>query len=367
MPEQPTQGRLGQRESREVSPMETLNEIVIDHVMSQGACAAGIATLETLEGGPPSADLTYVLSGARSAISFAIPLDQDLIPPFLMKEDFLSHERDNVLKNAQSSGISLILANFLEQKGYPSVPVAANLMYRPDTPRGIRDLMPPVSLRYLAARSGVGHFGLSGNVITRNLGAAVILGATVTTAELEPTGPLPKEENYCDGCRMCMASCPSGLMHPSEQTHITLGGIEFTYSRRRDYIRCEYVCGGFAGLHSSGKWSTWSPARFRIPRKDEEFKSVFRPAARAYWQRPESQGGFYHPLMKTKLRQTCGACQIVCAPEREERERRHHMLTQSGVVVQNRDGSLEAVSPEKAIERIASMAPEMRALYEEVQ
>ena len=346
---------------------DELSRTVMDYVMCQGACAVGIATVQTLAGGPPSADLSYVMPDAKSAISFAVPLDQNLIPPFLMKKDFLSHERDNVLRNVQSSGISLGLADFLEQKGYPSVPLAANEKYRPDTPRGLYDMMPPISLRYLAVRSGVGHFGLSGNVITKNEGAAIILGATVTTAKLVSTDPLPQEENYCDDCRLCMALCPSGLMHPKEETRVTLGGVEFTYSKRRAYIRCEYVCGGFAGLHSSGKWSTWTPARFRIPEKDEEFLEVFRPAAKAYWQRPECEGGFYHPLMKKKLRQTCGSCQIVCSPDKETRKGRHEMLINSGVVVQNLDGSLEAVSPDEAKEQLASMSPESIVLYEEVQ
>jgi hypothetical protein len=42
------------------------------------------------------------------------------------------------------------------------------------------------------------------------------------------------------------------------------------------------------------------------------------------------------------------------------------MLVESGVVVQNPDGTLEAVSPEEAKKRVASMSPEKRALYEEV-
>jgi epoxyqueuosine reductase QueG len=346
---------------------EDLTQTVIEFVKSYVACAAGIATIDTLEGGPPSADLTYVLPDAKSAIVFAVPMDEKLIPSFLMKKDFLSHEKDMVLKNAQSSGISLLLADFLDQKGYPSVPLAANMKYRSDTPRGIRDLMPDISLRYLAVRSGVGHLGLSGNVITKEHGAAVILGATVTTAELVPTDPLPQEENYCDDCRLCIASCPSGLMNPEEETKISLGGIDFTYSKRRAYRRCEYVCGGFAGLHKSGKWSTWSAARFRIPEEDEEFNQVIRTAAKAYWKRPEPGGGYHHPLVRTKIWHTCGGCQIVCCPDKEERKKRHEMLTHSGVVVQNPDGSLEAVSPEAATERIASMSPEQRALYEEVE
>jgi epoxyqueuosine reductase len=343
---------------------EPLTQLVLDFVKCQGASLAGVATSETLKGGPPSADLTYVLPGARSAVVFAVPLDQALIPPFLSKKDFLSHEQDNVLKNTQASGISLLLADFLDQKGYPSHPLAANVKYRADTPRGIRDLMPPISLRYVAVRSGIGWFGLSGNVISRDYGAAIILGATVTTASLLPTDPLPPTENYCDGCRLCMASCPSGLMDPKEMTHITLGGQSFAYSKRRAYSRCEYVCGGFAGLHPSGKWSTWTPARFPIPEKDEDFRTVFKPAAKAYWGRPDCGGGFYHPLMKTRLHQTCGSCQIICCPDKEERKARHHMLTRSGVVVQNPDGSLEAVSPEKAAERIKAMPPDVRTRYE---
>jgi hypothetical protein len=40
------------------------------------------------------------------------------------------------------------------------------------------------------------------------------------------------------------------------------------------------------------------------------------------------------------------------------------MLTESGVVVQNPDGSLEPASPHQAKERIAAMDPTQRALYE---
>jgi hypothetical protein len=40
-----------------------LTQFAIDFVMTQGACAVGIATQETLAGGPPSCDLAYVLPG----------------------------------------------------------------------------------------------------------------------------------------------------------------------------------------------------------------------------------------------------------------------------------------------------------------
>ena len=53
--------------------------------MSLGACAAGIVAVNTLEGGPPSADLRYMLPSEQSAVVFALPLDQTMIMPFLQK------------------------------------------------------------------------------------------------------------------------------------------------------------------------------------------------------------------------------------------------------------------------------------------
>jgi epoxyqueuosine reductase QueG len=344
--------------------MYSLNEIIVDKVIGDGACAIGFATTETLAGGPPSADLEYLLPGAKSAVCFAVPLDQSHITPYLMKKDHLSQQKDNTRANKIASGIALDVARFLEQKSFPSYPVAANAVYRQDTPRGVFDLTPDISLRYLAVRSGVAHMGLSGNAIRNDEGAAIILGAVVTTAELEPTDPLPKEENYCDSCRLCMASCQSGLMDPEEDDSVTLGGVEFTYAKRRGYNRCGYVCGGFTGLHPSGKWSTWSPGRFAMPETDDDFGMAVMRHLDIHQRRPVMEGARIHILIDGKFSMTCGMCQLVCAPDKEERKNRHKMLIESGCVVQNPDGSVEALPPEEAAARVAAMDDETRALYE---
>ncbi len=67
--------------------MKELSNLLIKMVVEYGACSAGISTIETLEGGPASTDLTYVLEGAKSALTFAIPLKQSTIEPYLMKKD----------------------------------------------------------------------------------------------------------------------------------------------------------------------------------------------------------------------------------------------------------------------------------------
>jgi len=346
--------------------MKDLTQLAIDYLMLEGACAAGVATTETLAGGPPSTDLEYVLSGAKSAVSFAVPLDPVKIERYLSKQDQAGHQEDNIHTNFFVTGLAVGLATYLDQGGYPSYGVAANAVYRKDTPRGMIDFMPDLSHRYVAVRSGVGWFGLSGNVITRTHGAAVILGTVVTTADLEPTDPLPVEEKYCDDCRLCMASCLSGLMAKKEQTTVTMGGMEFNYSKRLSYHRCDLVCGGFTGLAKNGKWSTWSPGRFPIPEKDDEFQPALLKAIMDSWPRPEIKGGYYHPAMpgQRKINFTCGNCQLLCHPDRAERKRRYKLLTKSGVVVQRPDGKLEAVTPSEAEQHVVAMSPEQRALYE---
>jgi epoxyqueuosine reductase QueG len=347
--------------------METMTNRIKELAKCLGATAVGISTNETLAGGPPSVDLAYVLPGAKSAISFLLPLNQTYIEPFLQKKDRHSHELDNIRTNTLATGISFEIASYLTQKGYPSVGQTANIAYRTDTPNGPFDEKPPISHRYLAVRSGIGHFGLSGNVITDKNGAAVILGSLVTTAQLIPTEPLRPEDNYCDGCRLCIASCASKYMDPDKKTLVRLGNFDFSYWTRRHHSRCDYVCGGFTGLHKSGKWSTWSPARFPIPEKDEEFSAAIIDTAGPYRKRPREEGGFFHFLMPgNRINFTCGHCMLVCHPDKEVRKKRHKMLISSGVVIQRPDGSCEAVSPEEAKNRFKDMAHEQRSLYEKV-
>ena len=347
-----------------------LTQIAVRFLEDQGASAVGVVTNETLEGGPPSTDLDYVLAGAKSALSFAIPLDEDKIKKYLSKEDHAGHQEDNVKTGIFVTGLAVSLASYLDQLGYPSKGVDSNLVYRKDTPGGTRDFMPDISHRYLAVRSGVGWFGLSGNVITRTHGAGVLLGSVVTTAELVPTDPLPEDEKYCDECKLCFAACTSHMMDRKEKTTVNIGGNDFSYSKRRSYHRCDLVCGGFTGLSKKGKWSTWSPGRFPVPDSDDELFEALLEAIQAWQHRPAiDDGGFHHPQAPggKKLNFTCGNCQLVCHPEHEERVRRFKMLTSNGVVIQQPDGSIEAVNKVKAREHLDALKPAARALYEEIE
>ncbi|MBW2281412.1 MAG: epoxyqueuosine reductase [Deltaproteobacteria bacterium] len=346
------------------SPKER-SEFAIDFLKSQGAVAVGISTVETLAGGPPSTDLEYVLEGAKSAVTFALPFDQEKVLAYLAKKDHGAHQADNFMVNNAATGLAVNLASYWSQRGVPSFGVCSNIVYRTDTPGGMLDFKPDLSHRYLAARSGVGWFGFSGNVITETHGAGVILGTTVTTAELVATDPLPAEDKYCDECQLCLASCSSGLFGKDETSTVTMGGQDFSYSKRKSYRRCDMVCGGFTGLSKNGKWSTWSPGRFPVPDAEEDCWPALGQAVQASAPRPAIDGGFYHPAMQAsrRINITCANCQLICHPDRDERKRRYQLITTSGVVIQHEDGSLEAVSPEAAEKHLAAMSTERRATY----
>jgi hypothetical protein len=103
-----------------------------------------------------------------------------------------------------------------------------------------------------------------------------------------------------------------------------------------------------------------------VPENDEEFLPVLMNALTNYSRWPQMANGYYHVLSPHKMYLTCGNCQLVCHPDADERKARHRLLIEGGVVIQNHDGSLEAVSPEEARRRMAALKPEQRALYESV-
>jgi epoxyqueuosine reductase QueG len=346
----------------------SLNSEIEQFLLERGALKVGFATLETLSGGPPSADLSYILPEARSAVSFALPLDREKIRAFLGKESHSAHEQDNFEANIKSSRLAKALAIWLEEEGFASKRVISNNVYRTEVEGWNLSMPPDLSHRYVAARSGVGSFGWSGNVGIKGIGCAVILGTAVTEAELEPTGPVPEEESFCDRCKLCVAACPSGMFDEKEETSVTLGGVTFTFAERDSYTGCQFVCGGFTGLHRSGKWSTWSPGRYRLPEDEKELMDVFLRAIYNYAKWPErNDGGSGYvniALSDTSLRLTCANCQLICWGDKEDTLENYRLLTGSGCVIQSEDGDVEVLPCEDAARAFERLPGAHKCLYE---
>jgi epoxyqueuosine reductase QueG len=353
----------------------SLNRRIEEFLLERGAIKVGFATVETLAGGPPSVDLEYKLKGARSAVSYAYPLNKEHIRPFLGKEDRGAHEKDDWDTMACTKALSWECAEVLVAEGYASRGTTANLKLRTEMEDWGKGQYPDISHRYIAVRSGVGSFGWSGNVGIEGYGTTVILGTIVTTAELAATGPISEEENFCEMCKACVESCPTEMFEKDRSRSVTIGGVTFSYAERRDYGRCGMCCGGATGLDRSGEWSTWSPGRFKLPNPkddaEEELQGIQQRAAKAHKQRPPLPGGTDSKVklhadpdaVLPKVYLTCGNCQLVCWGDKKKTVENLFILRQSGCVIQRPDGAIEILPPEEAEAELNKMDPEQQALY----
>jgi len=350
----------------------TLEQEIEEMLIESGAEKVGFATLETMSGGPMGADITYLLPEAQSAISFYIAFDKKMILKYLGKEDPSIrgiHEEENIELHRIIWRAAQRVKHWLIEQGYKAISVIPNNHYRTDLPGWQVNLPPELSLRYLAVRSGVASFGWSGNVGTKEHGTAIILGGIITDAKLEPTNPIPESESFCDECKICTKVCAYQMFSPSEETIVTIGGEEFNYSKRLNKMRCFITCGGCNGLHSSGKFSTWSPGRYEYPENDQEVSRLISLAMTSQRKRPPIRdcSAGYEPAsfggMGT-VQLTCANCQLVCAGNPKETAQRYKTLVNSGCVIQKEDGSLEVYPPDKAKEIFKSMPAKHQRLYQ---
>src|SRR5204862_8015617 len=104
---------------------------------------------------------------------------------------------------------SLELVYWLEDKGYPDIIVPPTHVdpwtYSNNPDRHLPGLL---SLPHAAVEAGLGTLGLNLQLLTPEYGPRVILGAVVTTAELEPDRM--RAEALCAGpeCGRCLLACP---------------------------------------------------------------------------------------------------------------------------------------------------------------
>jgi ferredoxin len=369
--------------------MASIEEQVKDFVRGRGIEVVGVAGPERLHG-PPSLDLSYTMPRARSIVSFALPMDVDAIYKFLSKVSPSPHNIDQAMGNQRINEVSWALADYIRSLGYRAEPVPANNTYRraPD----VYSTRPSFSHRFGAIASGIAAQGWSGNVMTREYGAAVYLGTTVTDAVLKSDPAIPPRyfvDGYCSSCKLCARTCSAGMFEADEEDYVLLSGELHPRGRRRNLDLCNASCFGLHALSKDKTWSSWGrhwitdwvgrypePGRFAVRRalmlkgggtgdSAPRFE-VIRRTGSMLWPKALEELPAMDELPQDRdeldeiLRRfgdnigaarlddpnvlTCGQCALVCGPTVKETANRYRALTEGGIMVPGPGGQMVRVS-----------------------
>lgn len=394
-----------------------MEERIKDFVRGRGVEVVGIAGPERLDG-PPSLDLDYSMPGARSVVSMVLPMNTGAIYDFLAKRSPAPHNLDQFLSYQRLQRIGKELEDYLVSMGHraKAVPLSADYrraayVFRP---------RPAFSLRLGAMAAGIGGQGWSGNLMTREYGASIYLGAVLTDAALESDPPIPPDyfiEQYCLRCKRCVKACPTRMFVGDEEESILLNGELHRRGRRRNIDLCHISCFGLHSLSLDGRFSNWGrnwidgwlerepdPDRWLMLILDMLKRGlttgdswarfdVLRVLCSQLWPEdlmegipevedlPEDESERYE-ILATFIRRMgieglggypipmiCGQCSLVCGPTLEETARRYRTLADGGIVVPGRGGEMTRVDTlEEAVElrRSFPVRVELRKLIKDI-
>lgn len=386
--------------------MAGLEEKIKDFIRSQGIQVVGLAGPERLDG-PPSLDPAYTLEGARSIVSLAMPMDVPAIYDFLSKKSPVPHNLDQLYGNQKLHHISARVADYIRSLGYEAKAVPSNNTYRrsPD----IFSTHPSFAHRLGAIAAGIAGQGLSGNVMTKEYGAAVYLGTVVTTAVLKSDPALPPRhfvDTYCATCRICAHSCPAHMFEEQGEEYLLINGELHPRAKRRSIDLCNISCFGLHGLSMDKKWSSWGThwitkwvEREPDPRTESIRIAMMRKASTVgdstiRYELIRRIGSLLYPedwidehkinprvedlpqdetarrrMQADLIRKyigldfddpnvlTCGQCALVCGPDIRESAKRIKMLHEGGIVVRGKDGRIEVVKTFEEASAIRTQYP----------
>jgi len=361
----------------------SLEDQIKNLALKEGAVLVGICSAESIKNNEFS-DPNYLFPGAKSVISIAINFDDEKVRKYLSKEEYLPlcYEEGYTTKNLKS--IAEKIKVFLEEKGFNAFNCDCNYDYRninkeskavvasirilidlinkekddlmdltPEEEKklnrlkklilpGLRktpmQLVPSLSHRCVAVSAGVGRIGWSGNLITENYGARVLLNSIITNANLKPDKPM--DNNPCTKCKFCEKSCQGGLFSKNEEQTIKIAGVEETIAKRNSYAYCIAVCSSMSGQNKFKEWSTWSPFRFDdieklpldnsvdgyvknmfakgIEKGGEQAENVLRLIENTFLGRNDKPAEDFRP--------SCGFCQMVCSGQDLNKTKENYKL-----------------------------------------
>lgn len=287
---------------------KTLTDELRAFLKRQGADLVGFGAAALLEAGPEIFRPTRYLPGARALVSMALHINEaacELIarcadghtaPPSYASYQWFTLS----VINRKLDELAYAGAKFLEDRGWLSYPVPANMPHdirpTPEYPGGPGDL----SHKHAAVACGLGEFGWHNLVLTPEFGSRQKLVTIVTEAPLRPDAL--SGEKLCDPAACdwaCARACPTVAIprNAGQKVSLRIGEKTVEYARIIGW-RCRWGCSGMLRCTGGAK---------DIPMPKEE------PTAAELMQYKEQCDPWQERLKRyTGLIPYCGRCMCVC-------------------------------------------------------
>lgn len=173
----------------------------------------GIGPAAALADEPPGRRPEDLLPGARSLVSFALP-----VPRGVYRESPHAAEtvwRSQNLYYRRLDTLAVRLSALIEDSGDQAVPVFGCF---PMTLNEKGDIAGYLNLIRMGESTGMGRIGRNGLLIHPRFGARLMLGGLITTASLPPFRHTDTQIPDCPpGCRICVDACPVHAISPDEK------------------------------------------------------------------------------------------------------------------------------------------------------
>ena len=216
-----------------------LTRMVKDMAKEKGAALVGVAPVERFDPMPPVHDAAPrgqhprdFIPEARSVVSFAMPIlpavleaparlaesECDMVPVEARRPyfDVVYSRVGHALHDYQLELIGQMIGQLLQRHGFdtmvfpttgvhPRIKEKTRAEVWKDSPFGYSS--GPFSHRHAATRAGLGEFGYSNVVLTREFGPRQRFNSVVTDAELLPDPLIEKQICLRDTCRLCLKAC----------------------------------------------------------------------------------------------------------------------------------------------------------------
>lgn len=218
---------------------------------SCGADAIGFTEATRQELGTDRETIMDILPGAKSVAAILIRLNQDAIGSSWMS--IANCEMSNMTKRLDNAAAEL--SRKLNEFGMRSVAIPIAF---PMEAHKWPEKMWAVSHKTIAVQAGLGSIGHNRLLIHPEFGAGVLLSTVIFDRPVN-TYDAPLAKSPCNGCKLCVAACPTGSIRPD-------GRFNFINCSTHNY---RYRLGGFIDwVETIAQSRSAREYRERIPDKE---------------------------------------------------------------------------------------------------